>query len=368
MRSGRQVPAGLAVALVAALCGVAGVAGVAHGQGARVLGVQFATDPADAAQGPRVVAVTPGSTAQRMGVRVGDRLVKIGRVELVPRPSDPPNAASPTERVRVAMAEVRDLVPVVVLRDGQLLTGVGSWREDFVPVPLNNGDDLMGALLQLSEGMVPVGGAGGGSAPGSGGVPVPSAGGTGSVPSFGSAPVPSAGGAGSVPSFGSVPVPVVGGEGRVPVGGKRPATRPGEGGTPVSGGGDAPSAPDRAWRAACAGLAGTRHTGTYQWLSRSGAAQEQLRFQPDGSYALLRSSAVSSYAEDGCYAISGGSITFYKALSSAMASVPGATSDRRVTLGSASQASFEPRTVSFAREGGGQGGVVIDGERYGVQR
>jgi hypothetical protein len=233
MRSGRQVPAALAVALVAALCGVAGVA---HGQGARVLGVQFATDPADAAQGPRVVAVTPGSTAQRMGVRVGDRLVKIGRVELVPRPSDPPNAASPTERVRVAMAEVRDLVPVVVLRDGQLLTGVGSWREDFVPVPLNNGDDLMGALLQLSEGMVPVGGAGGGSAPGSGGVPVPSAGGTGSVPS------------------------------------------------------------------------------------------------------------------------------------SAMASVPGATSDRRVTLGSASQASFEPRTVSFAREGGGQGGVVIDGERYGVQR
>jgi hypothetical protein len=39
-----------------------------------------------------------------------------------------------------------------------------------------------------------------------------------------------------------------------------------------------------------------------------------------------------------------------------------------VSLGSASQGAFEPRTVSFAREGNGQGGVVIDGERYWVQR
>jgi hypothetical protein len=386
----RSVPGGL-VRMAVVGAGVAWMAVapcVAWAQGgARVLGVQVAAGTAPDPLGAQVTSVVAGSLAQRLGVRAGDRLLKIGRVELASRPTDPANAAPPSERLRAAVAEAPEVVPVVVWREGQLLTGVGSWREDFVPVPLHDAESLLRALSELAEpGMVPVQGAGmvpatgggfsvpivgNGGAPGTGsGGTVPSTGGAGSVPSFGSAPVPKTGGAGSVPSFGdatvpsfgSVPVPSAGGDGRVPATG-------GQGRVPSSGGtGSQAAGPDRAWRAACASLQGTRLNATYQWLSRSGASQEQLRFQPDGSYALLRSSAVSSYAEDGCYAIGGGSITFYKALSSALASAPGATSDRRVSLGSASQGAFEPRTVSFAREGNGQGGVVIDGERYWVQR
>lgn len=369
----RSVPGGL-VRMAVVGAGVAWMAVapcVAWAQGgARVLGVQVAAGSAPDPLGAQVTAVAAGSLAQRLGVRVGDRLLKIGRVEQASRPTDPANAAPPSERLRAAVAEAPEVVPVVVWREGQLLTGVGSWREDFVPVPLHDAESLLRALSELAEpGMVPVQGAGmvpatgggftvpivgHGGAPGTGsGGTVPSTGGAGSVPSFGDA---------TVPSFGSVPVPSAGGDGRVPATG-------GQGRVPSSGGtGSQPAGTDRAWRAACTSLQGTRLNATYQWLSRSGASQEQLRFQPDGSYALLRSSAVSSYAEDGCYAISGGSITFYKALSSALASAPGATSDRRVSLGSASQGAFEPRTVSFAREGNGQGGVVIDGERYWVQR
>ena len=535
----RSVPGGL-VRMAVVGAGVAWMAvapSVAWGQGgARVLGVQVAAGTAPDPLGAQVTSVVAGSLAQRLGVRAGDRLLKIGRVELASRPTDPSNAAPPSERLRAAVAEAPEIVPVVVWREGQLLTGLGSWREDFVPVPLHDAESLLRAFSELAEqGMVPVQGFGGGRVPGQGMVPaqgsglvpstggggsvpgfggggvpgsgaggtvpgsggsgrvpgfgggtvpgsggngtvpgsggsgsvpgtggggsvpstggmspvpggggctcpgagvpasggdgsvprsggagntptfgsapvprnggagntptfgttpVPSSGGAGSVPSFGNAPVPKTGGAGSVPSFGdatvpsfgSVPVPSTGGEGRVPatggqgrvpssggvgsvpVGGERPVLRPGEEAPRGGDRGSQPAGPDRAWRAACTSLQGTRLNATYQGLSRSGAAQEQLRFQPDGSYALLRSSAVSSYAEDGCYAISGGSITFYKALSSALASAPGATSDRRVSLGSASQGAFEPRTVSFAREGNGQGGVVIDGERYWVQR
>ena len=100
------------------------------------------------------------------------------------------------------------------------------------------------------------------------------------------------------------------------------------------------------------------------WISGSGAASEQLWLNADGSYSTHRASAVSSYAEDGCYRIAGAQITFYKALSSAMASVPGSTSASRVTLGSASDTPFEPRTVSFEMIGNARAALVIDGDRY----
>ncbi len=491
------------------MAGMVGGSEVAGAQGtSRVLGVQVAAGTAPDPAGAQVAGVVAGSMAERLGVRVGDRLLRIGQVELASRPTDPPNASPPAIRVRTAVERAPDIVPVVVERQGQLLTGLVSWRNDFAPVPLHDGDALVGAFMVLGQpGMVPVDGFGGAQAPGQGMVPAqgtgvvpgsggagrapgfgggtvpgsggrgtvpgsggaggtpgfgggtvpgsggggsvpgtggggsvpgtgctcpgagaPAAGGAGGTPTLGNAPVPGSGGAGgtptlgnvpvpasggsgtvpasggsgtvpatggagsvpsfgevTVPSFGRVPVPSTGGAGRVPasggagnvpstggagavpVGGDRPVLRPEEDRRGGGRGGQAES-PDRAWRAACASLTGTRLNATYQWLSRSGAAQEQLRFHPDGSYALLRSSAVSSYAEDGCYAIRGGQLTFYKALSSAMGAVPSATSAGRVTLGSASSASFEPRTVPFALEGNGQGGVVIDGERYWVQR
>jgi hypothetical protein len=118
---------------------------------------------------------------------------------------------------------------------------------------------------------------------------------------------------------------------------------------------------NRAWRAACASTAGPRFNAKYFWLSSSGASSEQLWLNSDGSYSTQRSSTYSSYAEDGCYAINGGRITFFKSASSAMASAPGATSDRGVSLGSASDARFEPRTVSFVRDGDT---LVINGDRY----
>jgi hypothetical protein len=124
----------------------------------------------------------------------------------------------------------------------------------------------------------------------------------------------------------------------------------------------------RAWRAACASLTGPRLNGKWMWVSGSGSASEELWLNADGSYSTSRTSVVSSYAEDGCYAIAGGNITFYKALSSAMGSVPSATSQGRVTLGSASQGQFEPRTVRFDMEGNGRGALTIGGDRYRVLR
>jgi len=118
---------------------------------------------------------------------------------------------------------------------------------------------------------------------------------------------------------------------------------------------------NREWRAACASLTGPRPAGKYFWLSSSGSSSEMLWLNADGSYSTQRSSAYSSYTEDGCFMIDGAKMTFYKVASAAMASAPTSTGQRGVTLGSASGPTFEPRTVSFATE---KGALVIGGDKY----
>lgn len=118
---------------------------------------------------------------------------------------------------------------------------------------------------------------------------------------------------------------------------------------------------NREWRKACASLDGPRPTGKYFWLSSSGSSSEMLWLNADGSYSTQRSSAYSSYTEDGCFQIDGSRMTFYKVASAAMASAPSSTGQRGVSLGSASGATFEPRTVSFATD---KGVLVIGGDKY----
>ncbi len=119
------------------------------------------------------------------------------------------------------------------------------------------------------------------------------------------------------------------------------------------------------WREACGGLGGIRPGLVYFWLSSSGAATERLWLNLDGSYSLHRSSAYSSYAEDGCYQIEGARITFYKVASSALATSPGVTRSTTTTLGSSS-ARFEVRTLPIELIDGGRGGIRIAGDLYSV--
>lgn len=173
----------------------------------------------------------------------------------------------------------------------------------------------------------------------------------------------------SVPSFDRpVAVPSTGGSTTVPSTDRPPSPRPSlptelAQPTPASHTPDRTSGPDRAWRRACAGLRGLRPNRVYQWLSASGAATEKLWLNGDGSYALHRSSAVSSYAEDGCYQIQGRAITLYAVASSALATSGGATREGTVTLGSSSTP-FTRRTLTVQLLDGGRTGIVMDGERY----
>ena len=181
---------------------------------------------------------------------------------------------------------------------------------------------------------------------------VPSFDGPTSVPSFERpVAVPSTGGSTSVPSTDRVPSQ----RPSAPTERTQPALTP-----PVP---EQTGGPDRAWRRACAELRGIRPNRVYQWLSASGAATEKLWLNGDGSYALHRSSAVSSYAEDGCYQIQGKGITLYAVASSALATSVGATREGTVTLGSSSTP-FTRRTVAIQLLDGGRGGIVLDGERY----
>ena len=328
----------------------------------RTFGVQVAPDAPRDTLGARITAVTPGSLAERLGLKAGDRILRMGRVDLVRHQTDPGNAATGVGRLRVALADPSELVPVLVWRDGAVLTGVGSWAGS-VPVPLQDATALIGALTTLaSQGMVPV------ESPGT--VPVPSTGGTVAVPSTGgSVAVPSTGGSGTVPAFGDSRVPASGGSGTVATGGGSttvptptdPRTPKGGSGGSTGGNGSSGSLGNREWRVACASLTGPRPAGKYFWLSSSGASSEMLWLNVDGSYSTQRSSAYSSYTEDGCFKIDGSRITFYKVASAAMASAPSATGQRGVSLGSASGATFEPRTVSFATD---RGALVIGGDTY----
>lgn len=191
-----------------------------------------------------------------------------------------------------------------------------------------------------------------------------------SVPSFDDqTSVPSFDRPTSVPSFDRpVAVPSTGGSVTVPSTERQSSERPSATTalTPPAATSPAPertSGPDRAWRRACAELRGIRPNRVYQWLSASGAATEKLWLNGDGSYALHRSSAVSSYAEDGCYQIQGKGITLYAVASSALATSVGATREGTVTLGSSS-APFTRRTLTVQLIDGGRTGLVLDGERY----
>ena len=191
-----------------------------------------------------------------------------------------------------------------------------------------------------------------------------------SVPSFDRpTTVPSFDRPTSVPSFDRpVAVPSTGGSTTVPSTDHPPSQRPSATTelaqpTPTPPAPERTSGPDRAWRRACAELRGIRPNRVYQWLSASGAATEKLWLNGDGSYALHRSSAVSSYAEDGCYQIQGKGITLYAVASSALATSVGATREGTVTLGSSSTP-FTRRTLAVQLIDGGRTGIVLDGERY----
>lgn len=191
-----------------------------------------------------------------------------------------------------------------------------------------------------------------------------------SVPSFDRpTTVPSFDRPTSVPSFDRpVAVPSTGGSTTVPSTDRPPSQRPSATTelaqpTPTPPAPERTTGPDRAWRRACAELRGIRPNRVYQWLSASGAATEKLWLNGDGSYALHRSSAVSSYAEDGCYLIQGKTITLYAVASSALATSPGVTREGTVTLGSSST-SFTRRTLAVQLIDGGRTGIVLDGERY----
>jgi hypothetical protein len=200
-----------------------------------------------------------------------------------------------------------------------------------------------------------------GSQTGSQGAPdgaVPRVGGDGSVPAFGSVPVAGTGGAGRVPSSaGSAPVPV---KGSAPA-----ATSPSSGTRPPTGP-TSTGQPERAWRAVCGALPGTRPDLHYVWMSASGSTVERLWLRADGSYSTERSSAAGAYAEDGCYAIEGNRFTWYKYASAALVSGPApAPGQERVTLGSATtRATFDRRTVPVTLVNGGRTAIIIDGDRY----
>jgi len=191
-----------------------------------------------------------------------------------------------------------------------------------------------------------------------------------SVPSFDDqTSVPSFDRPTSVPSFDRpVPVPSTGGSVTVPATERQSSERPSATAalTPPAATSPVPersSGPDRTWRRACAELRGIRPNRVYQWLSASGAATEKLWLNGDGSYALHRSSAVSSFAEDGCYQIQGKGITLYAVASSALATSVGATREGTVTLGSSSTP-FTRRTLTVQLIDGGRTGLVLDGEQY----
>ncbi|MDQ8170379.1 MAG: hypothetical protein P3A29_06260 [Gemmatimonadota bacterium] len=205
---------------------------------------------------------------------------------------------------------------------------------------------------------------------GEGGPSVPSFDDPTSVPSFDRpTAVPAFDRPTNVPSFDRpVSVPSTGGTVTVPSmerqSNQRPSTttelaQP----TPAPATPEQTSGPDRTWRRACAELRGIRPNRVYQWLSASGAATEKLWLNGDGSYALHRSSAVSSYAEDGCYQIQGKGITLYAVASSALATSVGATREGKVTLGSSSTP-FTRRTLTLQLIDGGRTELVLDGERY----
>ncbi len=206
---------------------------------------------------------------------------------------------------------------------------------------------------------------------------VPPSGNTSSVPAFGDAQVPPSGNASSVPAFGDSQVPSTGGVGGVPSFADEGSPGAGDSASPPEVSPQDPVVSEsetrdpgfgsREWRAACRALDGMRLSGKWMWLSTSGSSSEELWLNTDGSYSLSRTSMVSSYAEDGCYAIANGRITFYKALSSAMASVPSTSTQTKVTLGSSSQAQFEPRTVTFVI-GNGNSTLVVNGDRYQILR
>ncbi len=168
----------------------------------------------------------------------------------------------------------------------------------------------------------------------------------------------------TVPSFGEVEVPSTGGRAPAPVAasGESPAVPAPSKAAPRD------VAPSRAWRTACAGLAGPRPGLKYAYVSRSGALS-QIWLNKDGSYSLQRSSAYSSYAEDGCYSIAGGQVVFLKWASSALAETSAPPGGTRVILGSATDAHAFDRTARpITLIGGGRGGLVLDGDRYDVAR
>lgn len=287
--------------------------------------------------GGRVVitAVRDGSPAAAAGLRSGDRVVVLGD---------------------------RDETP----RAGGAWTMVGLLRGSSpIRARVTRGDSTW--VIQL--GTRAVVGANAATSLGSGESTVPAFDQPTTVPSFDRpATVPSFDRPTTVPSFDRpTTVPSLDAPTRVPTSGASgpvtPAPRRAESPAPTRE--ESNGLASRAWRADCAALRGPRPGRTYAWLSTSGSATERLWLNTDGSYALHRSSAYSSYAEDGCYAIGEGTITFYRVASSALANAPGATSDTRVSLGSSS-ARFDRRMTSLRLLDGGRRGLILDGERYEV--
>lgn len=71
------------------------------------------------ADGPRVLAITPGSAAESLGLKVGDRLVGVNGTSLQ-------NDARAADRLQQAAAETGGEVTLVILRDGERLSVSGQ--------------------------------------------------------------------------------------------------------------------------------------------------------------------------------------------------------------------------------------------------
>lgn len=84
------------------------------------------------ADGPRVLAITPGGAAEALGLRVGDRIVGVNGVSLQ-------NDANAEDRLQQAAADAGGRVTLVLLRDGQHIDVSGRLPAVSGPAPTGCG-------------------------------------------------------------------------------------------------------------------------------------------------------------------------------------------------------------------------------------
>lgn len=106
------------------------------------------------AEGPRVMAVTPGGTAARLGLRAGDRLQAVNGVRLagVEAPARELARALQGDAPQLDMQVVRDGQPVTLSGQADLRAVGGSSRCGQVTTTREPGDALLRVELQQVEG------------------------------------------------------------------------------------------------------------------------------------------------------------------------------------------------------------------------